>query len=262
MIELLAQSGVLSTEQLGFLVASSTLARKYAPKRIVDKLPFTRSEIESAFQSLGLQHSDETRFYVLGPVGAELATMRPGKTPVTGHLAYTLTRVMHDVVLNGIVLHIYRFADQGGWRVDWSGTNEGALYNADFSHKILEPDALVTLHRDDEEPLRFCVEYHNEDHRTRAERKVDKYEAVRANNEKLWQAQWETDTFPRVLAVFAKRIVGEGYRDKIKETPVGVQFYGKLLEGVLDDNLEEWANFTTGKREAFFGEAEQQLKEK
>ena len=251
-IELLAQSGVLSDQQLSFVAAPATLAKKYAPRRIIDRLPFSTAELEPVFREYGMPFKNDTRLYVLGPVGAELAQRRSGKPPVTGHLAYTLTRIMHDVVLNEIVMRLYRFADERGWRVSWKGTNDGALYNIDYSRKILEPDALLVFEQDGKDPLYFCVEYHNEDKRSRAERKVDKYEAVRTNNEKLWRTQWETDRFPHVLAVFAKRIVGEGYRDKIKTVPVGVQFYGKLLSGVLQDNLEEWANFTTGKREKIF----------
>jgi hypothetical protein len=56
-----------------------------------------------------------------------------------------------------------------------------------------------------------------------------------------------------VLAVFRKRIVGEGYRDKLEVEEVGVQFYGKLLRGVMQDNLAGWVNFTRGEKETLLG---------
>jgi hypothetical protein len=254
-IYMLAHGGVLSSDQLSFLVAESTLDDyTQADKRMLDRLPYSSDEVIAAFQEHGLPcESEKPRLYVLGPVGIELARRQLEMTPVTGYLSYSLERIMHDVITNEIILRLYRFGKQHGWRIALSGTSEGALYSADYSHKILEPDALVTMQKDDEEPLLFCIEYHNEDHRTRAERKIDKYELVRANNEKIWQTTWETDNFPGVLAVFRKRIVGEGYHDKLKAEPVGVQFYGKLLKGVMQDNLAEWANFTSGQKEPLFG---------
>ena len=253
-IEFLAHGGVMSSDQLGFLVATSTL-NKYAEKdkRIVDRLPFSATELQPIFAEHGLAFTEEeTGLYVLGPVGLEIARRRLEMTPVTGHMAYRLERIMHDVITNEIVLRLHHFCEAQEWRVAITGTNSGALWNADYSHKILEPDALVTVQKASEEPRLFCIEYHNEDWRTRAERKVDKYELVRVNNEKIWQINWETDTFPAVLVVFKNRIVGEGYRDKLETEQVGVQFYGKLLPGIMQDNLAEWVNFTRGERETLF----------
>ncbi len=249
-IELLASGGILSSQQLGFLVAPSTLddyTRK--GKRFLYRLPIAPAELSTVFESYGLDGGDEPRLYVLGQIGVELATMRLGQSPVTGHLAYSLNRIMHDVILNEIILRLFNLADDAGWAVIWKGTNDGALYNTDHSRKVLEPDALLILEKDGMETLHFCIEYHNEDKRTRAERKVDKYASVFANNENLWRYQWETYTFPRVLTVFSKRIVGEGYRDRLAESPCKVQFYGKLLSSVLQDKLEEWLNLNTRKRE-------------
>jgi hypothetical protein len=253
-IELLAHGGVFSSDQLGFLVAVSTLdGYTRDDKRILDRMPFTPAELESVFAAHDLPTETEPRLYVLGPVGLELAERRLGMKPVTGHLSYRTERIMHDVITNEIILRLYRFGQKNGWQITISGTNDGALWNTDYTHKVLEPDALVTMRKEGEEPRIFCVEYHNEAQRTRAERKIDKYENVRANNEKIWQTTWETDVFPSVLAVFKNRIVGEGYHDKLKAESVGVQFYGKLLEGVLQDNLAEWANFTSGQKEPLFG---------
>ena len=249
-ISVLAQCGVMSSEQLLLTAAPSTLKKKYKPRRIIDRLPFARAALQSAYQEHGLPFDQELQLYALGPVGVELAQLRFGTSPVTGYLAYPLERIMHDIIANEIVLRIRRFAFSRGWQTGISGTNNGALYSADYSHKILEPDVLLTLKKEGEESRQFCLEYHNEDFRTRAERKVDKYENVRLSNANIWQTTWETDAFPCVLAVFGKHIVGEGYRDKLKDNPsVGVQFYGKALEGVLQDNLAEWIHLNSGQRE-------------
>ncbi len=248
-IEILTQAGVLSTEQLRPIVSHRTLTRSYAPKRIIDRLPHTRTEMETAFTEHGLPFTEKTNLYTLGPVGIELALMRSQTPPVTGFVSYRLTRVMHDVCVNEIMLRMAVFASERGWKALWAGTNEATLYNADGTRQLLEPDAMLILKRSGTAPRRFMIEYHNEDHRTRAERKIDKYVNVCEINADRWQAAWATPTFPPVLAVFAKRIVGEGYQDKLNECAAPVHFYGKLFRGVLKNSLEKWANFTTQQNE-------------
>jgi hypothetical protein len=90
-----------------------------------------------------------------------LARRQLEMTPVTGYLSYSLERIMHDVITNEIILRLYRFGKKHGWRIALSGTNEGALWNADYSHKILEPDALVTMQKEGEEPRLFCIDCSN-----------------------------------------------------------------------------------------------------
>ncbi|MCP4426618.1 MAG: hypothetical protein GY803_19160 [Chloroflexi bacterium] len=252
-IDILAQAGVLSVEQLSFIVSYKTLSRDYAPQRIVDRLPYTHTELKAAFTAHGFAYTaKKTNLYALGPVGVELALLRPDNIqPVTGFMAYTLTRVMHDVCLNESMLRLSDFAIEHGWDPYWDGPNQAALYSADGSRQLLAPDAKLTVKRG-AETRHFLVEYHNEDHRTRAERKIDKYINVGEINAACWQEAWDTDTFPPVLAVFAKRIVGEGYRDKLKGRNAPVYFYGKLLEGVLSNSLEIWANFTTRQKETIW----------
>ena len=247
-VDILAANGVLSTEQLGAFVSYWTLRDTYGPRRVLDRLPFTKAEVSAALDEYGLPVGKHPGLYALGPVGLELARRRD-LTPLGGYAAYPLRRVLHDVVLNEIVLHLAAFAQEQGWEVAWRGTNDAALYNGDKSHKILEPDLLLILGKGEEKRL-FCLEYHNEDHRTRAERKVDKYEIVQISHASEWQEQWETDAFPAVLAVFHKNIVGQGYRDKLAgvERP-RVRYFGKHLDGVLQDNLAEWINLITAQRQ-------------
>ena len=109
---------------------------------------------------------------------------------------------------------------------------------------------MLLILRQGEEQRLFCIEYHNEDHRTRAERKIDKYEIVCMSNERAWQEQWDTYEFPKVLTVFNKPIVGEGYQDKLKAEPGKVQFYGKLLKGVLQNNLSAWVSLNARQKES------------
>lgn len=119
------------------------------------------------------------------------------------------------------------------------------LFDAEKNRQLLEPDAMLIFQKDNQE-RRFCIEYHNEDKQTRAEKKVHKYHA--AYEAGTWRQQWETETFPTVLAVFEKNIVGLGYQTVLKGRKPTVNFCGKLLASVLQDHLAEWAVFSTGER--------------
>ena len=112
-IELLAHGGVLSSAQLSFLVAASTLdGYTKDDKRMLDRMPFTPAELEAVFTTHGLPTETEPRLYVLGPVGLELAERRLGMKPVTGHLSYRTARIMHDIITNEIILRLYRFGQK------------------------------------------------------------------------------------------------------------------------------------------------------
>ncbi|MCP4424778.1 MAG: hypothetical protein GY803_09820 [Chloroflexi bacterium] len=252
-IDTLAQAGVMSTEQLENDVSHWTQL-KYSRARILDTLPFARDELEAAFADHRLAFTERTRLYALGPVGIEIVREKwPDIKSVSGYLGFGLTRVMHDVCVSETVLRIAKYASERGWIPRWDGVNVAALYSVDGTRQLLEPDAALYLTHAEHPPRRLLIEFHNEDHRTRAERKVDKYRNVCLTNADRWQAAWDTDTFPPVLAVFAKRIVGEGYRDKLAALEAGpVRFYGKLFSGVLQDNLAEWMNFTIRQKETIW----------
>lgn len=59
---------------------------------------------------------------------------------------------------------------------------------------------------------------------------------------------WNLNTFPIVLAVFDQKIVGTGYQDALQAYRTEVRVLGKLLKGVVEGKLEEWADFTTNSR--------------
>ena len=242
-LDWLSVAGVMSAGQLE--VSTRTLQR-YTKMRLLDRLRFSAVELRATFRQYNLPYTDtETHLYVLAPVGLEIVSRRHSYPPLTGYLSYSLKRIMHDVILNEIVIRLAKFASGMGWRISWMGTGSATLFDPEKTRQILEPDALLIFQKDNQE-RRFCLEYHNEDKQTRAEKKVYKYHAAYEGG--TWQQQWETETFPIVLAVFEKRIVGLGYQSILKGRKSSVTFCGKLLAGVLQDNLAEWAVFATGER--------------
>ena len=240
-LDLLYAGGIMTVGQLG--LTTRTL-RRYAKKRIVDRYAFSPRFVVDRLGEYGLAVEDG-QLYTLGPVGIEIAEMRHGVKPSSGYLSYTLERVLHDVIVNEIVLRIAKKAEAYGWEMVWASKYESSLFREDVP--ILEPDAFLRLERGSEE-YPFLIEYHNEDKRTRAIKKVRQYE--RAWESDLWQGVWEVEEFPPLLAVFKKEIVGEGYLDGIKESaPVEVNYYGRALKGIWDeDGLATWFNINKEKR--------------
>ena len=234
-LDLLYAGGIMTVDQLGL---NPRTLRRYASKQIVDRYAFSPSFVIERLGEYGLV-VESGQLYTLGPVGVEIAQMRHGVKPSSGYLAYTLERVLHDVVVNEIVMQIARQAGVDGWELNWASKYESSLFREDMP--ILEPDAFICLEREGEERP-FLIEYHNEDKRTRAIQKVRQYERAWESN--LWQNVWEVDDFPPLLAVFKNQIVGEGYLDGIKEAaPVDCTYYGRALAGIWgEDGLENWFN--------------------
>lgn len=83
-IDILAPNGVLSTEQLRFLVSYWSLGDNYALHRVVDRLPFTHAEISEILTADGLPVGEHRGLYALGPEGIELAKRR-ALIPLTGY---------------------------------------------------------------------------------------------------------------------------------------------------------------------------------
>ena len=246
-LDLLSVGGAMTAYQMG--VSPRTL-RRYGELRVVDRLPHNTPVVVETFTQHDLPvPGDHKRLqiFALGPVGIEISKKRYACKPPTGYLGYTLERVMHDVIVNEIVLNIGQLAMTHGWRPIWVGEQEASLYQGDL--QILKPDALIRLKQDDQERL-FLVEYHNEDHSTRAAKKVQIYE--RAFNSGLWGEAWETDEFPPVLATFRKPVVGRGYQEGMAgRESVNCTFYGRVLASVLAD-INIWVNPNTGQREHIF----------
>ena len=240
-LDLLFAGGIMTVDQLG--LTQRTL-RRYANRRIVDRYAFTPSFVAQRLGEYGLS-VESGELYSLGPVGARIAEIRHGVKPASGFLAYPVERVLHDVLVNEIVLRISTEAEEQGWKVIWASKYESSLFRDDVP--ILEPDAFIRLERDGDMRA-FLIEYHNEDKRTRAIQKVRQYE--RAWDSDLWQEPWEVSEFPPLLAVFRNEIVGEGYLDGIKESaPVDCVYYGRVLASVLaEGGLADWFHINTKKK--------------
>ena len=240
-LDLLYVGGIMTVDQLAL---NPRTLRRYAAKQIVNRYAVSPGFVSERLGEYGLV-TGNGQLYTLGPVGAEIVQMRHRVKPASGFLTYTLERVLHDVIVNEIILRVIRQAEDDGWSVDWASKYESTLFREDTP--ILEPDAFIRLEREGEEHS-FLIEYHNEDKRTRAIQKVRQYE--RAWESELWQDTWKIQDFPPLLAVFKKEIVGEGYLDGIKESaPVEVSYYGRALKGIWDeDGLANWFNINKEKK--------------
>jgi hypothetical protein len=248
-VDYLFVGGVMSAAQLG---VSTRSMQRYVKQRVVDRLRFTSTDVSKRLKELDLQNDDKDSalLYTLGPVGIEIARMRHDVTPPSGYLAYTLERVLHDVVVNEIVLRLAQLAEAHDWKATWMSKYESSLMRDD--QQILEPDALIRFESKDREAT-YLLEYHNEDKSTRAVQKVRKYENARAGN--LWREAWQVDEFPPVLAVVRDQIVGKGYRDGIaeqREGEGGCVFYGRLLSDFIKKDAETWRDFRTKKETRIF----------
>ena len=243
-MDLLAVGGVMTACQMG--ISTRTL-RRHKDLRVVDRLPHTSTVVMETFLQYSLPVPDEREsllLFALGPVGLEIAKRRCGSNSLTGYMNYSLDRLMHDIVLNEIVLRIADLALEHECRLLWVGEQEASLYQGDT--QILKPDAMLRMTKGEQEHL-FLLEYHNEDHSTRAADKVKLYE--RAYSSGIWAQVWDTDQFPRVLASFRHPVVGRGYQEGVAAKEGGhVTFYGRTLSSVLDD-LGVWFNFNAGERE-------------
>lgn len=244
-LDLLFAGGIMTVDQLDL---NPRTLRRYAAKRVLDRYAYSPSFVVETLGAYGLQ-VENGQLYTLGPVGSHIAEIRHGIKPPSGFLAFSVERVLHDVIVNEIVFRVFQEAEANGWQIIWASKYESSIFREDVP--ILEPDAFIRLERDGA-VFPFLIEYHNEDKRTRAIQKVRQYE--RAWESDLWQAPWEIDEFPPLLAIFRKPIVGEGYKDGIKESrPVGVDYYGRALSSVLAaGGLAEFVHINKHKKGKVF----------
>jgi hypothetical protein len=243
-VDLLSAGGVMTAAQLG--VSSRTL-RLYRKLRIVDRLPLNAPKTKAAHYEYGLpvpEDTSKTHLFVLGPVGIEIVKIRHEFTPSDGYVGYGLDRLMHDVIVNELVLRIAAQAMAHGWEPIWVGEKEAILYKE--KQPLVRPDALIRLAKDGQERV-YLLEYHNEDKSTRAAGKVQAYERVQTSD--VWKKGWNTAEFPPILAAYRQPVVGRGYKDAIEERNlVNGTYYGRGLSTLLED-VGEWYNFTQGQAE-------------
>jgi hypothetical protein len=243
-VNLLSMGGIMTAAQMG--VSPRTLQR-YRDFRVVDRIPHNASVILDLFKVYGLlipEQQSKLLLFTLGPVGIEISKMRYEMKPPSGYLGYSLDRMMHDVVVNEIVLHISRQARVHGWVTVWVSEGKAALYRN--QQQLIKPDAMLRLKKDGEEFL-YLIEYHNEDHSSRTKQKVQQYERIRYSDE--WREIWMTDIFPPVLAAFRYSIVGRGYAENINaRESMYVNFYGRMLPSIFKD-IDRWFNFSSEQKE-------------
>lgn len=247
-LDALSMGGVLTAAQLSVPLRS---LKHYVHLRLLERVFLPQQVQEEWIGLFNLDRRELThlRIFCLGPFGEQIARQRFPFAPLTGYLSYTPARILHDLILNEIVIRLAEAARQGGWRTFWAGTNAAEIRNG--SEQTIEPDALLILEKWDERRL-FAVEYHNEeDRRQRAFEKVRRYERAREKST-LWMNAWQVETFPSVLAIFRDNAVGLGYRDAVRELSAKGKYYVKSLDGVVKGNLQEWLNITNGSRESIF----------
>ncbi|RMF56707.1 MAG: hypothetical protein D6743_19840 [Calditrichaeota bacterium] len=243
-LDWLAMGGVMTGEQLA--VHRRDLQR-YAEKRLVKRLPIPPNEVYIELERLGWQFSgsqENVSIYALGDIGREIVSGRHRRPPLSGYEKYTLSRILHDVAVNEIVLRLAYLARERGWQVRWLGTNECELL--DQKIQILEPDSLLILNHEERE-IALAIEYHNEKGKTeRARDKVIRYERT-VDQEELWFSLWEVEQFPKVLVVFHDDVVVRGYLEEIRARGGTKAFYfGKRLSGLFDkQRLPLWRNIAS-----------------
>ncbi len=244
-LDLLYAGGIMTVSQLG--LTSRTL-RKYANRHIVDRYALSSNYVADRLGEYDLM-VEYGQLYTLGPVGAKIVEMRHGVKPSSGYLSYPLERVLHDVIVNEIVFRIAAAAEAHGWEMNWASKYEATLFRNETP--ILEPDAFISLEREGE-VFPLLIEYHNEDKRTRAVRKVYRYES--AYQSEVWQDTWDIldERFPPVLAVFRKSIVHDGYKEACADAaPLACNFYGRSLGGFLDD-MNDWYYYNEDSKAQIF----------
>lgn len=234
----------MTAAQLGY---TPRTFRKHRKLRVIDRLPFDTDETVPKHKEYGLPLTDkkrDTHLFVLGPVGIEIVKIRHEFTPSDGYVGYGLDRLMHDVIVNELVLRIAAQAMAHGWEPIWVGEKEAILYQE--KQPLVRPDALIRLAKDGQERV-YLLEYHNEDKSTRAAGKVQTYERVHTSD--IWKKGWNSAEFPPILAAYRQPVVGRGYKDAIEERSlVHCTYYGRGLSTLLEDT-GEWYNFTRGQAE-------------
>ena len=254
-LDLLYVGGVMTVNQLG--IPKRTLQR-YAQQRLLTRYPQDAVKVEEKLAELGVPKVDigEGFLYVLGAVGREIAEMRHGHEPADNYLAMPITRALHDVITNEIVLTLARRAAENGYTTEWVSRHETSLYREE--KRLLEPDGMIRVFKDDdlerENEHVYLIEYHNEgQRRTRGEDKAYKYYSAEYHYEKIWRDTWKIDTFPPLLAVFRFDSVAAGYQQGLDELESPEDYpviYGKNIKSLLAGDLDTWRRVVSSRKTA------------
>ncbi|MFQ5924014.1 MAG: replication-relaxation family protein, partial [Anaerolineales bacterium] len=235
----------LSTGQLDRIcsIKPRTL-RKYHGLYFVDRIPILIEELIAAGLS---DRPRQVRLYKLGPVGEEIARRLFDNAMPTGYDGYGSHRILHDVLTNESVLRVGEMAIRGGYEATWKSKFQATIFN-ERGAPALEPDAMLSMRRDDE-ALDFFFEFHNEDHSKRAARKVERYERV--YRDYRWHKQLPVEDMPTVLVVLRHEVVGRGYQNAVevaRRMGLGCTFLGKSWDDLVhggERDLALWWNFGT-----------------
>ena len=241
-IQLLSTGGVfLEKHVMGLTGIKKRTLQTYRKKNYVDLLP--------APLKLG-SLIEKPRVYTLGPIGLALAQLQNELIP-TGYLKSSHDRVTHDVLCNLVYYQIYEAALNLGYVAILRGKYETTIHNKK-NQPILEPDSMVILTKEGEEKeYPFLIEYHNENHSSRAAEKIRKYEHL--YQEGYWRNQWHLDTFPPILIATTHRAPAVGYNNEIQKHLRGAglrcTYLIKPLRTLLDGSQSAlaWLNLEKNK---------------
>lgn len=246
-MDLLMVAGVLPSHRLP---SSERTLRYYQHQRLLDRLPFTTPEMQAVFKSYGLPYPEESRLalYTFGPVGIEIIRMRYEIQITSAYLAYPLERVMHDVIMNEVILSIADQAIVHGWTPVWVSKRESTIY--DVSHKtvLLAPGGMLRLQRDGDDERVYLLEH--EDNAAQARRNIARYRTVFERRD-LWSNQWGVVAFPPLLSVFQHKSIGHVYAEQVGDG-LKAQIYGRTLESALSDDFATWYHFNKSQRTPVF----------
>lgn len=261
-VDMLATAGVLTGVQIRQVTALQLRTlQKYHSRHILDRVALEAEKILDLHLADPATPRDDLRAYTLGMIGLEYARLRLGKDLLPSNYASLEvggggTRVLHDITVAEIMLRLSGYARAHQYAPLWYSKYEATVHDENGG-PALEPDAMLTLNKDGSY-CHYFVEFHNEDHGSRTDKKVERYEAVRVAGR--WQNELEIDAFPAVLVVFLHRAVVEGYKAVLTDgsgqprPDIRNQYLGLGLQAILENRLERWGDIRKGKPVSFLPE--------
>jgi len=246
-IDALANGGAMTASQLKRVSGLShlTFDTKYQAASILDRVRMHDLTPERLIAAGVTGDKGGAAVYTLGAVGMRIAERRRGdhKPVPNAYTHFNGTRILHDLIVNEIVLRLTAKAGERGWQLEWIDRARATVCD-ERGVAILEPDALLLLKRPGFERM-YALEYHNEDRGHRAALKVEKYQAAYLSGR--WKQAWDTEVMPPVLSVFLHELIGANYVSAVErqaKTGLKVKFIGKPW-GANDDIEQGWVDCKT-----------------